>query len=88
MGNTWTEILIYFSDWVNSVISLIHIRIKQLSGSMMAKHLSHPHVAVPAHKAYNNVVCVCKSHYIGCFFWLLGIDNSLGNPSYAMTAHT
>ena len=55
-----------FSDWVESVMSLMQIRIKQISGSMMTKHLSHLHVFVPADKASNNVVCVCKSDYIDC----------------------
>jgi hypothetical protein len=46
---------------LESVMSLMQIRIKQLSESMMIKHLSHLHVFVPADKASNNVVCVCKS---------------------------
>ena len=52
------------SDWMKSVMSLMQIRIKQLSGSMIAKHLFHLHAVLPADKAPNNVVCVCKSYYI------------------------
>jgi len=33
----------------------------------VAKHLSHPHNkydVVPAHKASNNIIFVCKLHYL------------------------
>jgi hypothetical protein len=48
----------------------------------VAKHLSLLHgkyVIVSADKAPNNIVFVCKSHYIDCLIKELGIDNSLGN---------
>jgi hypothetical protein len=38
----------------------------------------------PPTKAPNNIVFVCKSHYIK----KLGIDNSLDNPTYTPTTHT
>ena len=50
----------------------------------VAKHLSLLHdkyVIVSADKAPNNIVFVCKSHYIDCLIKELGIDNSLGNPN-------
>ena len=50
--------------------------------SNVAKHLSLLHgkyVIVSADKAPNNIVFVCKSHYIDCLIKELGIDNSLGN---------
>jgi hypothetical protein len=53
----------------------------------VAKHLSllhHKYVIVSGDKAPNNIVCVCKSHYIK----ELGIDNSLGNPTYTPTTPT
>ena len=56
-----------------------------------AKHLSLLHdkyVIVSADKAPNNIVCVCKSHYIDCLIKELCIDNSLGNPTYTPTTHT
>jgi hypothetical protein len=31
---------------------------------------------------------VCKLHYIDCLTKELGIDNSLGNPTYTPTTHT
>jgi len=40
------------------------------------------HVVVPADKASNKIVVVCKSHYIDCSIKELGVDNSLGNPTY------
>jgi hypothetical protein len=85
------------SEWVKSSRSLIQIRIKKLSGFMntrstsifkdpnVAKHLSLLHdkyVIVSADKAPNNIVFVCKSHYKDCLIKELGIDNSLGNPTY------
>jgi len=36
----------------------------------------------------NNIVFVCKSHCIDCLIKELGIDNSLGNPTYTPTTHT
>jgi hypothetical protein len=57
----------------------------------VAKHLSLLHdkyVIVSADKAPSNIVFVCKSHYIDCLIKELGIDNSLGNPTYSPTTHT
>ena len=45
------------------------------------------YVIVSADKAPNNIVFVCKSHYIDCFIKELGIDNSLDNPTYTPTTH-
>ena len=88
------------SEWIKAVRSLIQIRIKKLNGSInahatsifkdpnVAKHLSDLHdkyVVVPADKAPNNIVFVCKSHYINCLINELGIDNSLGNSTYILT---
>jgi len=38
--------------------------------------------------APNNIVFVCKSHDIDCLIKELGIDNSLGNPTYTPTTLT
>jgi hypothetical protein len=57
----------------------------------VAKHLFLLHdkyVIVSADKASNNIVFVCKSHYIDCLIKELGIDNSLGNPTYTPTTLT
>jgi hypothetical protein len=96
------EDLYTLSEWVKSLRSLIQIIIKKFSGSMstrstsifkdpnVAKHLSLLHdkyIIVSADKAPNNVF-VCKSHYIDCLIKELGIDNSLGNPTYTPTTLT
>ena len=85
------------------VRSLIQIRIiKNLNGSMstrstsifkdpnVAKHLSllHDTYVVSADKAPNNIVFVCKSHYVDCLINELCIDNSLDNPIYTPTTPT
>jgi hypothetical protein len=57
----------------------------------VAKHLSLLHdkyVIVSADTAHNNIVCVCKSHYIECLIKELCIDNSLVNPAYTPTTVT
>ena len=57
----------------------------------VAKHLYLLHDkygVVSADKTPNNIVFVCKSHYIDCLIKELGIDNSLGNPSYTPTTLT
>ena len=79
---------------MKSVRSLIQIRIKKFSESMstcstsifkdpnVAKHLSLLHdkyVIISADKAPNNLVFVCKSHYIDFLIKELGIDNSFGS---------
>ena len=91
------EDLYTLSEGVKNVRSLIQIRIKTLSGSMsarststfknpnVARHLSLLHdkyVFVSADKAPNNIVFVCKSHYIDCLIKELCIDNSFENPTY------
>jgi hypothetical protein len=86
------------SEWMRSVRSLIQIIIFfKISGSMgtrstsifkdpnVVRHMSLFHdkyVIVSVDKAPNNIVFVCKSHYIDCLIKELGIDNSLGNPTY------
>ena len=51
-------------------------------------YLHEKYVVVPADKAQNNIVFVCKKHYIDCLIQELGIDNSLGNPTYTPTTLT
>ena len=62
-----------------------------LNDPNVAKHLSLLHdkyIIVSADKTPNNIVCVCKSHYIDCLIKAFGIDNSLGNPTYISTTLT
>ena len=37
---------------------------------------------VPADKASNNIVFVCKSHYYTCLLNELGFTSTPGNPTY------
>jgi hypothetical protein len=43
---------------------------------------------VYSNKADNNIAFVCKSHYVDCLKNEIGIDNSLGNPTYTPTTLT
>jgi hypothetical protein len=48
----------------------------------------YKHVIVSADKAPNNIVFVCTSHDVDCLIKELGIENSLGNPTYTLTTLT
>ena len=65
------------SEWVKSVMSLVNRRVSVLSRTMSRRHESvfdDPDVAeihencvvFPADKASNNIVFVCRTHYINC----------------------
>ena len=43
------------------------------------------YVVVQADKASNNIVFVCKTHYINCLIKELGINSATGNPTYTRT---
>ena len=88
------------SEWVKTVRSLIQIRIKKLQESMSTKAPSvfkdpavlrdlfaihEKFVVVPADKASNNIVFVCKKHYLDCLIKELGINDTSGNPTYTHT---
>ena len=44
--------------------------------------LQNKYVIVPADKAPNNIVFVCKNHYIQCLLSELGINTHLPNNTY------
>ena len=88
------------SDWIRSIKLLIQARIRRLRMSMssnstsifddpqVVKTLSDLHdkyVIVPADKAPNNIVFVCKRHYIDCLIKEMGMDDESGNPTYTLT---
>ena len=77
------------SEWVKSVMSLINRRVSVLSRTMSRRHesvfddpgvaaeLAEIHekfVVVPADKASNNIVFVCKTQNINCLMEELGIS--------------
>ena len=41
-------------------------------------------VAVPADKASNNLVFICKTHHINCLLEELGMSTMIGNPTYIL----
>ena len=43
-------------------------------------------VVVPADKTSNNIVFLCKTHYINCFTEELGMSTMTGNPTYNLIA--
>ena len=83
------------SEWVKSVMSLVNRRVSVLSRTMYRRHESvfdDPDVAaelavvVPADKASNNILFVCKTHYINCLMEELGMSTITGNPTDNLTA--
>jgi len=89
------------SDWVTSLRSIIRKRIFKLSRSMSSEVRSifndkdvidnltdfhSKYVVVPADKASNNIVFVCKTYYIDGLVKELGINNNTGNPTYTPTS--
>ena len=89
------------SDWVRTIRSLVQGRIANLRKhtykrpkSVFNDHealdclssLQDKYVIVPADKASNNIVFVCKAHYLNCLIKELGIDKDTpGNTTYKRT---
>ena len=86
------------SEWIQSIRSLILSRINHLRGAMSTNtssifedpevkkttsFLHDKYVIVPADKAPNNIVFVCKRHYIDCLMNELGMNNTHGNQTYS-----
>ena len=85
------------SEWIKSIRKLLKSRINHLAGKMRTiypsvfkkpevvneLHRLHENfVLVPADKASNNIVFVCKSHYYTCLLNELGFTSTSGNPTY------
>jgi hypothetical protein len=49
------------------------------------RRLHENFVLVPADKASNNIVFVCKNYYYECLLNELGITSTSGNPTYTRT---
>ena len=85
------------SDWVRTIRSLVQGRIANLRKRSHKRpksvfkdrealdcltSLQDKYVIVPADKASNNIVFVCKAHYLNCLIHELGIDRDTpGNTS-------
>ena len=90
------------SDWVRTIRSLVQGRIRKLKNCVNSRpnsvfkdqeavkclsFLHDKYVIVPADKASNNIVFVCKSYYYECLIKELGIDNNTsGNTTYKPTS--
>ena len=91
----------YLSEWKDQLKELVTDRISNLKGhfkSPKCKVLDQPdvkdtlhklhanYVLVPADKAANNVMIVCKKYYIDTLVKELGINNvNVSNPTYIPT---
>ena len=91
------------SEWIKSIRSLLKSRIHHLTGKMRTiypsvfkkpevvneLHRLHENfVLVPADKASNNIVFVCKSYYYHCLLNELGFTSTSGNPTYTLSNFT
>ena len=90
------------SEWVKAIMSLVNRRISILICKTMSNRcksvfdisevpaelfeLQEKYVVVPADKASNNIVFVCKTHYINCLVEKLGLNTSTGNPTCTPSA--
>ena len=90
------------SDWVRTIRSLVQGRIHKLKNCVNSRpksvfknqeavkclsSLHDKYVIVPADKASNNIVFVCKSYYFECLFKELGIhNNTSSNTTYKPTS--
>ena len=87
----------YLSEWKDQLKELVANRISNLKGHFKSKYkvLDQPdvkdtlhklhanYVLVPADKAANNVMIVCKKYYIDTLVKELGINNvNINNPTY------
>ena len=88
------------SEWVKSIKTLIKRRLYMLSKTMSTKtqsvfadhevnntlnSLHDKYVVVPADKAANNVVFICKSYYYQCLVRELGIGETNVKSTYERT---
>ena len=90
------------SDWVRTIRSLVQGRIHKLKNCVNSRpksvfkdqeavkclsSLHDKYVIVPADKASNNIVFVCKSYYFECLIKELGINsNTSSNTTYNPTS--
>mgnify|MGYP007121707522 FL=1 len=81
------------SEWIKAIRSCIQRRIQKLRCNMSTR-VSNPfknpevvdalsslhdkYVVVPADKASNNIVFICRKHYLQCLTTELGIDKTTG----------
>ena len=91
------------SEWIKSIRHLLKRRMYMAGRSInnkpksvfsdtdVTEHLADLHnryVIVPADKASNNVVFVCKTYYFECLQRELDLDDSISKSTYQRTAFT
>ena len=91
------------SEWIKTIRNLLKFLIHHLTGKMCTiypsvfkklevvneLHRLHENfVLVPADKASNNIVFVCKSYYYNCLLNELGFTSTSGNPTYTPSNFT
>ena len=75
----------YLSEWKDQLKELVADRISNFVKDTLHK-LHANYVLVPADKAANNVIIVCKKYYIDTLVKELGINNvNINNPTYIPT---
>ena len=91
------------SEWVKAIRNLVKRRLYVLSKSISTKprsvfknnnvkeclsKLHNDYVVVPADKAANNVVFICKAYYYDCLIKELGINGVSSSSAYQHTTFT
>ena len=89
------------SEWIKSIRRILKSRIRHIRRKVRTIYpsvfrkpevineldrLHEEYVLVPADKACNNIVFVCKAHYYNCILNELGINSTFGNRTYTPTA--
>jgi hypothetical protein len=101
LANRENEELDTLSEWVKSIRGMFKSRIRNNKSKVRTiypsvsskpevrnelERLHEEIVLVPADKAGNNILFVCKAHYYKCILNELGIISTFGNPNYTPTA--
>ena len=66
-------------------VPTILLRFKKPEVIRELNRLHEEYVLVPADKACNNMVFVCKAHYHQCIINELGINSTIDNRTYTLT---
>ena len=89
------------SEWIKSIRRILKSRIRHIRRKVRTIYpsvfrkpevineldrLHEEYVLVPADKACNNIVFVCKAHYYNCISKEHGINSTLGNRTYTPPA--
>ena len=88
------------SEWIKAIRNILKARIRHLRAKVNTRVISifddpsvkeclsglhEKYVIVPADKASNNIVFVCKQYYVECLVNELGLNTTTGNSAYTLT---